>query len=51
MALLYSFPMSMLEKSPTNLHASTPSLEPLDTFAQRHIGPSDADIAEMLTFL
>mgnify|MGYP003849730285 CR=1 FL=1 len=47
MALLYSFPMSMLEKSPTNLHASTPSLEPLDTFAQRHIGPSDADIAEL----
>jgi len=30
----------MLEKSPTNLHASSPSLEPLDTFAQRHIGPA-----------
>ena len=34
------------------LRASDPSvLDPSDTFARRHIGPSDADIAEMLSFL
>jgi glycine dehydrogenase len=41
--------MSMLEKSPS-ISAANP-LDPLDSFARRHIGPSDADIVEMLSFL
>jgi glycine dehydrogenase len=41
--------MSTLEKSPS-ISAANP-LDPLDSFARRHIGPSDADIVEMLSFL
>jgi glycine dehydrogenase len=41
--------MSTLEKSPV-ISTSHP-LDPLDSFARRHIGPSDADIVEMLSFL
>jgi glycine dehydrogenase len=44
--------MTMLEKSaPTAASAMNGPLDPLDTFARRHIGPSDADIAEMLAFV
>ena len=43
--------MSMLEKVASSTSSTINSLEPLDTFARRHIGPSDADIAEMLTYL
>ena len=41
----------MLEKSPSIQGSGTSPLAPLDTFARRHIGPSDADIAEMLAFV
>ncbi len=43
--------MAMLEKSPAVAEPARGSLDPLDTFARRHIGPSDADIAEMLAFI
>ncbi|MCE9619764.1 MAG: aminomethyl-transferring glycine dehydrogenase [Planctomycetes bacterium] len=43
--------MSMLEKVSSSTGSAHASLEPLDTFARRHIGPSDADIAEMLTYI
>ena len=48
---LYTPRMSMLEKVASSTSSTINSLEPLDTFARRHIGPSDADIAEMLTYL
>jgi glycine dehydrogenase len=41
--------MSTLEKSP--VISTTHPLDPLDSFARRHIGPSEADIVEMLAFL
>jgi glycine dehydrogenase len=40
--------MSTLDQVSHAVDAAHASLEPLDTFARRHIGPSDADIAEML---
>ncbi|MFM7808960.1 MAG: aminomethyl-transferring glycine dehydrogenase, partial [Planctomycetota bacterium] len=43
--------MAMLEKSPSIQVSGSGPLDPLDSFARRHIGPSDADIAEMLAFL
>ena len=43
--------MPMLEKSPSIPVSTTAPLAPLDTFVRRHIGPSDADIAEMLAFI
>ena len=45
--------MSMLETSRTNSSPATHSrlLDPTDTFVRRHLGPSDADVASMLTDL
>ncbi len=43
----------MLETSRTNSSPATHSrlLDPTDTFVRRHLGPSDADVASMLTDL
>ncbi|NBX25180.1 MAG: glycine dehydrogenase (aminomethyl-transferring) [Planctomycetes bacterium] len=43
--------MATVEHSSPVAGVAPGPLDPLDTFARRHIGPSDADIAEMLTFL
>jgi glycine dehydrogenase len=43
--------MATVETSMRAAGVTPGPLDPLDTFARRHIGPSDADIAEMLAFL